>query len=640
MHRDIKPENILLAGDQAIVADFGIARAVAVAGGERLTGTGLAVGTPAYMSPEQAVGDKNIDARSDVYALGCVVYEMVSGQAPFEGATPQEMLAKHAVDTAPSLRTTDPSIPLFLERAVERALAKSPADRFQTANAFAGALTSELVVARVGRARWPRRVAAAAAVVVVLVAAWGLFALGGGSAYERLAVLPPVNLMNDSEQEHIIQGMYHGLISELGQAGITIVGSIQSMMRYQDTEMTVREIAAELRVDAVIESSFLWVGDTVAIDARLTDGRTEESLWSQSYDEDARNVLALYRQVTGAVADEIHAVLTPQAEAVLASARPVDPEAWEAYLKGKFFLNQRTPEGYERGLALLQEAIDKDSTNPFPHAALAVAYAEMGHGGGFPDAFARARAAAAKAEELGGEGLGEMYVALGTIRLYADWDLSGAGQDLQRAIELNPSIAQAHRHYSWYLFAVGQREDALASMRRAQEVDPVDPFLYPDRGWQYWAMGQYDNAIEEARKSLDLVPDYGFGLAILGMAYAGKEMYTEAIAAHERMAAINPDWRWGLATTYAQAGREDDARRVLTEFLDQEPPPTGYSAGWDLAAAYAALGDTDEALRWLEAAYQERSSFMPWIEDDPSFAPLRSDPRFQDLVQRIGLPER
>ena len=182
VHRDIKPENILLAGDQAIVADFGIARAVQVAGGERLTGTGLAIGTPAYMSPEQAVGDKDIDPRSDVYALGCVVHEMVSGQAPFEGATPQELLAKHAVDTVPSLRTRDPTIPLFLERAVARALAKDPADRFQSASAFADTLTSEMVVARVGRRRWPRRVMAGAGAAVVLVAAWALFALGGGPA--------------------------------------------------------------------------------------------------------------------------------------------------------------------------------------------------------------------------------------------------------------------------------------------------------------------------------------------------------------------------------------------------------------------------------------------------------------------------
>jgi Tfp pilus assembly protein PilF len=263
----------------------------------------------------------------------------------------------------------------------------------------------------------------------------------------------------------------------------------------------------------------------------------------------------------------------------------------------------------------------------------------MGHGGGFPDAFARARAAAARAEELGGEGLGEMYVALGTIKLSADWDLSEAGRDLQRAVELNPSIAEAHRMYSWYLFAVGQREDALASMRRAQEVDPVNPWYYPDRGWQYWAMGQYDNAIAEARKSLDLVPDYGFGLVILGMAYAGKEMYAEAIAAHERLAAIAPDTRCGLAITYAQAGREDDARRILTECLAQEPPPTGGSAGWDVAEAYAALGDTEEALEWLEAAYRERLSLMPWTKDNPLFAPLRSDPRFQDLLRRINPAE-
>ena len=215
VHRDIKPENILIAGDQAIVADFGIARAVEVAGGERLTGTGLAVGTPAYMSPEQAMGSGEVDARSDVYALGCVVYEMVSGRAPFEGATPQELLAKHAVDTAPSLRTSDPKIPLFLERAVERALAKRPDERFQTASAFAEALTSELVVARLGRRRRPWLAVSGATIVLLAAAALVLSNVLGGPAYERLAVLPPANLMNDPEQDYLVQGVHEALITEL-----------------------------------------------------------------------------------------------------------------------------------------------------------------------------------------------------------------------------------------------------------------------------------------------------------------------------------------------------------------------------------------------------------------------------------------
>jgi serine/threonine-protein kinase len=270
VHRDIKPENILLAGDQAIVADFGIARAVEAAGGERLTGTGLAVGTPAYMSPEQAVGDTNVDGRSDVYALGCVVYEMVSGQAPFEGETPQGILAKHAVDTAPSLRTSDPSIPLFLERAVERALAKHPADRFQTASAFAEALTSELVVARVGRRRSPWLAISGATIVLFAVAALVLSNVLGGPAYERLAVLPPANLMNDPEQEYFVQGVHTALISELQRAGVAVIART-SVLQYENTQKPISEIATELSVDALVEASVLRAGDSVEIEVSLVD---------------------------------------------------------------------------------------------------------------------------------------------------------------------------------------------------------------------------------------------------------------------------------------------------------------------------------------------------------------------------------
>jgi serine/threonine-protein kinase len=262
VHRDVKPENIMLSGGRAVVADFGIGRAVTAAGGDRLTGTGFAVGTPAYMSPEQAYGDANVDARSDVYALGCVAYEMVSGRAPFEADTPQAVLAKQAAETVPSLRASDPAIPLFVERAVERALAKQSADRFQTASAFAEALTSELVVARVGRRRGHWRVIAAAAVGVALLAAWVLSTVLGGPEYERLAVLPPSNLMNDPEQEHLVQGMHDALISELQRAGVAVIART-SVLQYANTQKPIPEIVAELGVDALIESSVFRAGDSV-----------------------------------------------------------------------------------------------------------------------------------------------------------------------------------------------------------------------------------------------------------------------------------------------------------------------------------------------------------------------------------------
>ncbi|MCJ7526176.1 MAG: tetratricopeptide repeat protein [Candidatus Aminicenantes bacterium] len=224
------------------------------------------------------------------------------------------------------------------------------------------------------------------------------------------------------------------------------------------------------------------------------------------------------------------------------------------------------------------------------------------------------------------------------IKLYSDWDYKGAEKDLQRAIELNPSIGEAHRDYSWYLFMIGRREEALAEMKRAQEVEPLTPLFYADRGYQYWCTGQIEKAIGEARKSLELDPDFAYGLYVLGVLYAEKGMFAEAIATQQKAGAVDPVWRWGLARTYAQAGRRDEARKQLAKSLAEKPKAKGAWAGWFLAETYAALGENDEAFLWLEAAYRERHSFLPWINDNPAYAPLRSDPRFPDLVRRMNLP--
>ncbi len=474
VHRDIKPENIMLAGDQAIVADFGIARAVEVAGGERLTGTGLAIGTPAYMSPEQAMGLEDVDGRSDVYSLGCVVYEMVGGRAPFEGTTPQALLAKHAADTVPGLRTSDPAIPVYVERAVEKALAKSPAERFQTPSAFAEALTSGTVVARVGPARWPRRVlAGAAGVALVAAAGWWLASTAGGPAMERLAVLPLDNLTNDPEQELSVQSVHRALIDELALAGASVIAR-RSVMQYQNSEMRVRDIARELGVHAVIEASVSRTGDSVAIDARLVHGETEEYLWFQAYVGDLRNVVG---QVTRAIADEIQLALTPEAEARLAGARPVNPEAYEAYLRGRTHWDQLTPENVETAMQYFELALAKDPNYALAYVGIAMVWGFRAQYGLVPplEAWPKAKAAAAKAMALDST-LGEVHRISGDILTWGDWDWARAEVDYKRAIELNPNSADAHLWYSFLLAATGHPEEAKAETERALELDPHSYF--------------------------------------------------------------------------------------------------------------------------------------------------------------------
>jgi tetratricopeptide (TPR) repeat protein len=309
-----------------------------------------------------------------------------------------------------------------------------------------------------------------------------------------------------------------------------------------------------------------------------------------------------------------------------------------AYTKGRFYLNKSTPEEYGKGLTYMQQAIDMDPMNPLPYAALALGYCLIGHGTSPPpDAFARAKAAALKAEELGGT-LAETETALGQIKLFEEWDWAGAEKALKHAISLNPSLPEAQRIYAWYLLLTGQGDGAIAAMRRAIEVDPLNPFWSSDLTWQYWSLGRNQEAMDAARKSLELDSNFNQALCWLGFLYSEKGMFTEAIAAHQKLSAVSPPWRWALVRTYVQAGRKDEAMKLLTKYLG-ERKATGAWAGWFLGEIYAALGDKDEAFRWLEAAGKERMTFIPWIRQNPAYAPLRTDPRFQDLVQRMRLPE-
>ncbi len=633
VHRDIKPGNILLSAGHARIADFGVARALGAASAGQATATGLAVGTPTYMSPEQA-GAGDVDGRSDTYALGCVLYEMLSGDPPFDGPTPQSLLAKHAVEEVPSLRTTDPEIPLYVECVVERAMAKDPADRFQTPGELAETLTTGTVVARVRRQRRTRRAAVAAratAVAAVLgLAGWWISTMSVGPEFERLAVLPLVDLTNDPEQAYLAAGVHEALIVELGRLGLSVTAR-RTMARYRDTDKGIREIAEELGVDGVIEGSVYRQGDSLEIATRLYD-KNEQEIWTASFDGVMPNIISLYRGFARAIADQIQLSLKPGDEARLGETAPVNPEVYEAYLRGMHILNNiRRLTDAEQAVEYFNQAVEQNPADPLAYAGLALCYATLGHSPDPPpNTWPLARAAAERAIRLDSTSA-EGWSALADYRSYSERDWAGAERAFRRANELNPSLAMNHYHYAWYLALFGRVEEALAEHRRAAELDPLTPLHTVWIPALYWFSGDYERALDEALPLLEKYPENYIIRTVAAGSAARLGRFDEAVAFAEEAAAVRPRLAYRAGVYYAQAGRTEDALHALRDL--EALPPTPYTA-LRLAGLHAALGNRDEALRWLE--FEPKHAFAGWIAWSPWFESYRDDPRFQAILRRMN----
>ena len=604
VHRDVKPENILLAGGHALIADFGIACAVSAAGGPQITESGLALGTPAYMSPEQATADPEVDGRSDLYSLACVLYEMLAGEPPYTGPTAQAILARRFADPMPSLRAVRDTVPEVVESAIRRALARAPVDRFATVAAFVEAFSAPATV-------HPRP--------------------------RSVAVLPFVNLSADPENEYFADGITEDVIAQLAKIRALDVISRTSVMPFKGRQQGLREIAARLQVATLLEGSVRRVGDRVRIVAQLIDAGTDQHLWAETYDRQLTNIFAIQTEVALRIADALKAELSPGEKARIGREPTSDLRAYQLYLQGRNSFIRYTADGIREAIRYFEEAIERDPRYALAHAAVGMAFMELGEIGFMPpdEAFSRAAAAAARALALDPD-LGEAHCVAAFVKFAVDFDWAGAEEEFKRALELSPSSADTYDLYGRLCSSLERYDEAIAMQQRAQELDPL---AHPaDVATSLLRAGRYEQALEAARRAVALGRDYARGHATLGWAYCKLGRIDEGLAALERAVELSPGdslWLAQLAEAYGLAGKAERAREILRDLEGQAS--TRYVAPNHLAYVYTGLGEYDRAMDYLEEASEKHAGAVYGIRGSFLFAPLRSHPRFVALLRRMHL---
>jgi serine/threonine protein kinase/tetratricopeptide (TPR) repeat protein len=656
VHRDVKPSNLRITPDGRLkILDFGVAKLGRdTLSAQTLTETLSSGGTPLYMAPEQKLGE-SVDARTDIYSAGLVLREMVTGRPPRPGET---------LELAGS--------PPHLQQIIGKCLEKDPENRYQSARELAvdlRRLAMPPAAPKVTSSQIPARrkgLWVIAAVAGVGLATTVLIALNLGSVRERLsrgfrvgaslphieslAVLPLENLSHDPDQEYFADGMTEAVIANLAKIKTVKVISRTSVMPYKNSKKSIREIARQVHADAVIEGSVMRSADRVRITVELIDASSDQHLWAEGYERDLKNVLTLQGEVAQAIAGQVRAVISPQEQVRLVKERPMDPEVYELYLKGRHIMERGGLEDVQRAIDYFQSGLAKDPDNALLYTGLADAYInKMADVHESPvEATAKARVSATKALQLD-DSLAEAHTSLGMIKLSYDWDWDGAEHEFKQAMELNPSYPLAYVMYGQYLTMIGRHADAVPYFEKAHGLDPLFGESYRGEGYSCFMAHQYDEAIVQYRKALELEPDpiTYFGL-VLSRAENGDSSTAIAEAEKATKSSAQPLLLTSLASAYARAGRRADAYRVLRR-LDETWKHQGIAPAWhaagspyvcpyEVAGVYAQLGDTDRALKWLDKAYRNRSCLY-WLRQDPRFDSIRSDARFQELLAKINFPQ-